>query len=164
MAEEPCGRWCKGCDGEGAREETGSVWQAGNVHFRYAVLLCLRSNSAWLKAVSYRARCCEHVKSRLGELTGVRGQLLFKHTAVISLYQEKIVRTLKELETGGFLQKSCVVEALQEFPPCLRAVLLLVPEQRLLVNQEWLLGLKRLLSPGWWPSTLGIATLQDSAI
>lgn len=47
-----CGRWSKGCDGEGAREETGS----GNVHFKNAVLLCLRSSSAWLKTVSYRVR------------------------------------------------------------------------------------------------------------
>lgn len=47
-----CGRWSKGRDGEGARKETGS----GNVHFKYAVLLCLRSSSAWLKAVSYRVR------------------------------------------------------------------------------------------------------------
>lgn len=47
------------------------------------------------------------------------------------------------MEIGCFLQKSCVVEALQELPPRRRAVLLLVlpasrcePERRLLVKQE----------------------------
>lgn len=59
--------------GQGKRQ--GSVWQAENVHFKY-VLLCLRSSSPWLKAVSYRVRSCEHVKSRLAELTCVKSVVI----------------------------------------------------------------------------------------
>ena len=72
-----CGRGPKGCGGEGAREKTERGWQAGNVYFRYVVLLCLRRNSAWLKGVSYRVRSCEYVKSRLAELACAWGKLLF---------------------------------------------------------------------------------------
>jgi len=74
------------------------------------------------------------------------------------------------MEIGYFLQESCVVEALQEFPPCRRAVLLAVlpfsccdPQWRLLIHQEWLMGPKRLLSLGWWQFALGIATMQNLA-
>ena len=62
-----CGRRPRGCGGEGAREEMGRGWQAENVYFGY-ILLRFKSNSAWLKGVSYRVRSCEYVKSRLAEL------------------------------------------------------------------------------------------------
>jgi len=45
----------------------GRGWQAENVYFGY-ILLRFKSNSAWLKGVSYRVRSCEYVKSRLAEL------------------------------------------------------------------------------------------------